>query len=93
MKIDKVLQYSEDQVEKARKFNDTIKKLAAENFNDGQSGQSSIMNALQSIDKTLKRIEIILWKDIGNRSAFFDVPDLYRRMSVIGLVDSHAESE
>ena len=83
----------EEMKDKERAFNKLLIELASETYHEETSEDSPILKTLQSIDKTLKRIEIIFWKDIGNRSVFFDVPDLYLQMSAIGLVGSHAEQE
>ena len=73
-----------------RKFEETVWNLAHEIPEDLPKNEA-IVKTLQSIDRTLKRIEIILWKDIENRSFFLDVPKLYQQMSEEGLTGSCAE--
>lgn len=78
---------------KATEFNRLIMKLANETYHEEIFSDSATLKTLQSIDRTLKRLEVLIWKGEENRSASFDVPALYQQMSAIGLVGSHAEQE
>lgn len=69
------------------------RKLLHEKQEQLAEQQDSFAQTIQSIDNTLKRLEILIVEDIQNRSVFFDVPMFYRRMSKANLVDSRVAQE